>query len=223
MRIGIYGGSFNPVHVGHLRLAVEAAEALELDRLDILPAHDPPHKTGRGLLPFAFRLSLLRAACAPFPLLQVRDLESRRQGPSYTFDTLALYAEEDPDAERYFLLGATDLLTLPSWYRGEELPCLAHLVAVSRMDVELASVANFVAQFWPEARTVEGEIPDVTAWRTPRGGDVLFLPIPRLDISSSQVRRLWLAGKQILGLVPESVQAALEEKREMVTEIWKEE
>jgi len=221
MKLGIFGGSFNPVHVGHLRLAVEAFEALGLDRVDMVPAHVPPHKGQTGLLPFEFRLELLRLASEGSPWLQVNDLEGSRQGPSYTYDTLESYAREYPDAERFFLLGSTDLLTLPSWYRGAELPRLAGLAAMNRMDIGQDSMNEFICRFWPGAEPHREHIPDASVWGIPGGGKVYHLGMPRLDVSSSQVRRLWLQGREILGLAPDGVLAALRRQGKMVTEVWK--
>ena len=121
----ILGGSFNPPHVGHLRLAVEAREALG---------------------------DLVRGALAPLPWLRCNRLEALRDGPSYTWDTLQAYRAAEPDTDFYFLLGSPDFALLPTWHRGLELPRLCHFVVVPRGDLtaeEFTDMAGALCPGWP--------------------------------------------------------------------------
>ena len=113
MKIGILGGSFNPVHTGHVRMAVEALEQVGLDRVDLMPAKEPPHKGSEGLLPFAVRLEMVERAVEAIPGLGANPVEGDRPGPSFTCDTLTCFRTEQPQNDFYFILGASTFLELP--------------------------------------------------------------------------------------------------------------
>ena len=217
-KIGVLGGSFNPVHNGHLRLALEAAELLGLDRVDMVPAARPPHKSARGLLGFEVRVRLIEAAVSGLACLGVNTLEAERPGPSYTCHTLQAYRALFPGDEIFFILGTGDLFTLPEWFNGLALPDLANLAVGSRPDVSgaLSRLREFVGQHWPDA------VPENTGigWRFPSGHRLLSLEIPLLDISSSDVRERWRNGRSIRGLVPESVEQVLSGLGSEVLTAW---
>ncbi len=129
-RIGIFGGSFSPPHLGHLAAAKHFLRACSLDRLLIVPTAIPPHKETRDLPSGEHRLALCRLAFSELPLAAVSDLEIRRMGKSYTYLTLRELSA--PDTELFFLCGADMLLSLDSWKHPYELFSLAHFVSVSR-------------------------------------------------------------------------------------------
>ena len=176
----ILGGSFNPPHVGHLRLAIEAAEALSslTDGVDLIPCAVPPHKAMTGMLPFDLRARMLEASIADLPFLRCNRLEGQRQGPSYTWDTLLAYREAAPDTELYFILGSPDFALLPTWHRGLELPaCVISLLC--RATVRTAATwpprplacgprLNRVNRLWAKA----------PAWLCPAGAWRIFCPCP---------------------------------------------
>lgn len=215
MRIGILGGCFNPVHNGHLRLAVEVREELGLDRVDLVPAHVPPHKSGQGMLPFALRAELAEVAVAGTPGLAVSRIEAERLGPSYTVDTLVALRAALPGAELWFVLGAGDLFSLPQWFRGTELPKLANLAVAGRGEDGLDAVSRFISEQWPGA-----ESQDARCWRLPGAGLLRTVDLERLDISASDVRARWLTGRSLLGLVPETVELALAQRADAVRQAW---
>lgn len=133
LRVGILGGSFDPIHLGHLHLAERLRERLGLDRVVLVPAAQQPLKLGRAEAPAAERLAMTRLAAEGAPWLSVSDVEIRRPGPSYTVDTLkALRAELEPGAEIYFLAGADVLADLERWYRVDEVLSLARFVVATR-------------------------------------------------------------------------------------------
>lgn len=218
MRVGIYGGAFNPIHVGHLRAAIEAVETLGLDRLDLVPAARPPHKAGQAMLPFALRLELVRLAVADLPRLSASDIEARRPGPSYTRDTLAAYGQAAPDDEHWFLMGLTDLLCLPSWREGLTLGTLANLAVHAREGLDEGEIARFLSH--------DGAAMDAVAtgrkglWRFPDGRLLRFLPLPRLDISATDIRDRFRRGRSIRFLVPRAVEEALEARRDDIRAAW---
>lgn len=218
MRLGLLGGSFNPPHVGHLRLAIEVREALGLDRVDLVPAAVQPLKHGGDMLPFERRTRLLDLAVAGVPGLAVNPLEAERPGPSYTVDTLTILAGQAPGADLHLIMGAENLLKLPLWHRGLDLPGLTNLAVVGREDVGPAQVAEALARFWPLARPEPGE--PVPTWRFPQGTALRFLPIRRLDVSSTDIRDRWRRGASLRFLLPEAVERELEEGKEWVAAAW---
>jgi nicotinate-nucleotide adenylyltransferase len=209
MRIGILGGSFNPVHFGHLRAAIEVRERLGLDRVELVPAKEQPHKYQGDMLPFHSRVALIKLALKGVPGLAVNPLEGERQGPSYTCDTLAEYRARLPEAERFFILSALTLFNLPSWRHGLELPELVDLVVVPRGRAGRVETAEFLASQWPLARPADPGPADL-AWSFVSGGRILYLSTPRIEISSTIVRDRWRRGRCLTGLVPPAVERVLE-------------
>jgi nicotinate-nucleotide adenylyltransferase len=133
LRLGWLGGSFDPVHEGHLHIARGAADALGLARVLLVPAHQPPHKLDRVLAPDEDRLALLRIACRGDPRLQPCDVELRRGGVSYSIDTArALLAVEPPGTQLYAIVGADTLADLPTWRQAAELLRLVTFCPVVR-------------------------------------------------------------------------------------------
>lgn len=145
MRIGIFGGSFDPIHFGHLLLAEAAKEACNLNAVWFVPAPSPPHKQGQSLLPIRNRIEMLELATAGLPDFVVRDLESGREGPSYTVDTLASLKEGDAERELFFIMGADSLTDLPTWRHPERIAELAEIVAVNRGEAEAEIPAQLTA------------------------------------------------------------------------------
>ena len=179
MRIGVLGGSFNPVHLGHLRLAEEAREMLRLDRVLFVPAGVRPHKQRRDLIDGRHRLAMVRLAIKGHPAFAASDLELRRRGPSYTVDTLeALHQQLGPRARLFFLSGADTMQELKIWRALRRVLELCTFVVATRPGYSLRS--------------------------TRRG--VLPLAISRLEISASDIRRRMAAGRSIRYLVPEAVE-----------------
>lgn len=199
-RLGILGGTFDPVHLGHLALAEEVRETLDLTRVVFLPAGDPWQKGGTGVTPGAVRYALLERAIADNPGFAASRLEIDRVGPTYTAETLAHIADTERAAERdpdlWFILSAEALAGLPTWRDPDRVLALARLAVVPRAeDAEdlAAAAARFVAQFPGQADRA------------------LFLPGPRLAVSSTLIRARVAAGRSIRYLVPDTVAAAIRE------------
>ncbi len=217
--IAILGGSFNPPHIGHLRLAIEVREAMgaRIDRVDLLPCAHPPHKNAAGLLPFALRCEMLRMAARPYPWLRCNSLEGERTALSYTWDTLGIYAEREPGRELFFVLGSGDYSLLSTWHRGLELPRRCTLIVVPR-EADPEALVRVTRSLWPEAETEDG---NPFAMRLPHNGRVLFLPIPRLDISATDIRRRLLEGRSLDFLLPPASATLLEKHRAEVIDCWR--
>jgi len=205
-KIGILGGSFNPVHNAHLRLAVEAREQAGLDRLDLVPAARPPHKEGSHLWPFSERCRHLELVLQGRPGFAVNPLEGQRDGPSYTVDTLKEYHASEPEAAIFFVLGGDELLYLPKWHRWERIPEMANLLAASRGRESRESIHTFVAEWFPSAKTVREDPP---CWELSKGTSLQIIDMPRLDISSTLIRDRLRRNRSLAWLVPEGVEREL--------------
>lgn len=219
-RILTFGGTFNPVHVGHLRAAVEAVEALGFDRVEWTPSYAPRHKTGEGLLQFDLRVELLRAAIRGHGNFRVNEIEKRLPVPSFTVQTLEAIARNEPDAERYFLLGDREFLRLHKWFRGRDMVALAHIVVACRTEFDLEAFVSAVTDSWPEYRRVDPPAGAMMAFDLVPGRRALLLPLPRLDISSSIVRRRWLEGRSLMHLLPAGAIELLESHRAEAKAVW---
>ncbi|WP_298066911.1 nicotinate (nicotinamide) nucleotide adenylyltransferase [uncultured Mailhella sp.] len=222
--IGILGGTFNPVHNGHLRHALEAGEALGLDRVLLLPCAEPPHKGVCNVLPFALRVDMLQAAVSNIPLLEVDPLEGELARPSYTWRTLEEWNRrhiQPGGALPYFMMGAESFAALSRWKRGLELPRFAHLVMLPRDGEDGRGFYESIRRFWPGS--LEEGRPFPVSRETVAlagGGACTFLPAPRLDISSTFIRERWCAGRSVAGLVPEAALRVLEAHAGAVRRIW---
>ncbi len=206
MRIGILGGSFNPVHNGHLRLGVEALEQLPLDRVDLVPAAVPPHKPEQRLLPFSFRYQLLQLAVQNFPDMWVNPVEGEREGPSYTVYTLKAYNDSYPKDDLFFILGADEFFFLPKWYQWQELPYLTNFIVFARQGQGGLELEEVLLRYWPD---IKAESEKKFSWRFPHGHMIKYIEIPRLDISSTLIRDKWDLGLSLTYLVPEKVEQSL--------------
>lgn len=188
MRVGVFGGSFDPVHYGHLIVAENAREAAGLDRVLFVPAPRPPHKLDRDQTAYFRRVEMLELAIAGHPVFQVSQIEKDRPGPSYTVDTLTQLQEAEPSAELFLILGGDSLMDLPQWYRPDRIADLATLVVVRRPGVPpLAELPLSFRVIWTDA--------------------------PLIDISSSEIRRRVQAGRTIRYLLPRSVECYIETHR----------
>ncbi len=229
--IGLLGGSFNPIHIGHLRLATEIIEALKPTRLDLIPCAQPPHKNAKGFLPFAMRCELVELAVAALceqnkksqeskvsseqEILRVNRLEGDRQGPSYTWDTLMQYEQDEADTRLFFVLGGEDFCQLSTWYRGLEIPYHTDIVVVPRDSANLDAFTKTIEKDWPEAKPHNS-----FTWCLPDGHCFIYQPLPRLDISASLLREKWLTHRDISFLLPEVVIDYLEKHRCDIEKIW---
>lgn len=216
-RTAILGGTFNPVHVGHLRFALEAAHGLDLAKVELTPCAVPPHKPGTNLLPFDLRLSLLHAAVEGEPLLAVSHLEAELTPPSYTCNLLAAWTEIHRQTP-VFVLGDEDFRCLDSWRDGLRLVELADLVVVPRAGQGERLFRQAVARFWPDAPVVEQDGLLVASCTQDRL--CVFLPLPRLDISASHLRESWKRGDNLRFLVPDAVLHLLRTHRDELLKFW---
>ena len=186
-RLGVFGGTFDPIHIGHLVAAEAARDAFQLDRVLFVPAARPPHKLGQVRATPEQRLQMTILATADNPAFAVSRLEIDRPGPSYTIDTLRDLAAENAGCHLHFITGADAVLELASWREPEALLDVAEFIAVARPGAAAERVAAFAA----------------TLGR--RGARIRYLAIPAIDISSHELRSRVRAGQSIRYLVPAEV------------------
>jgi nicotinate-nucleotide adenylyltransferase len=206
-RIAMLGGTFDPVHLGHLRSAVELREALCLDRIHLIPASMPPLRDAPRVSPDE-RLALLRLGIGDTPGLVADSRELEREGPSYTADTLASLREEfGAEARLCMVVGYDAFLRLADWHRPEALFALAHVVVIDRPDVDEpvpASLTELLADREVDSARDLSALPH---------GQLLRLRLPtRMAISATEVRRRLAEGESVRYLLPEAVETRLREK-----------
>jgi len=184
LRLGVFGGTFDPPHVGHVAVARDVADALELDRVLWIPARIPPHKQDVAISPGAARLDMVRVACASDPRFEACGLELEREGPSFTVDTLRELAARNPGAELYLILGADQVRMFErGWKEPEEILRLATLALMDR-----------------EGETAQGVGSALSGVER-----AVHVPVTRVDVSATRIRAALAAGKDVAALVPAGV------------------
>ena len=199
-KIGLLGGTFDPVHIGHLRSALEVAEFMALDELHLIPAARPPHRA-TPQVSAADRLALVELAVAGEALLRVDDRELKREKPSYSIDTLESWRSElAADDQLFLLLGWDAFCGLPSWHRWDELLHYCHILVLQRPDADSEApeaLRNLLA-----ARNIS----DPLALQGP-AGQISFIWQTPLAVSATQIRALLASGKSVRFLLPDAVLA----------------
>ncbi|RMG74527.1 MAG: nicotinate (nicotinamide) nucleotide adenylyltransferase [Nitrospirae bacterium] len=200
--IGIFGGTFNPIHFGHLRLAEETRELFNLKEIIFIPSCRPPLKK-QDVIGVEDRFEMVRLAVADNPFFSVSDIECARQGPSYTVDTLKQLKQSLGHDRFGFILGIDAFLELPQWYKPDEIVGLTDLLLVNRPPHRMEELYSspFVE---PHEEQLEGGLRRL---RLKGGRFVYLLPIEGLNISASDIRRRLKNHKSIKYLLPESVES----------------
>jgi nicotinate-nucleotide adenylyltransferase len=194
-KIGVFGGSFDPVHLGHLTIAQDAVEQLELDRLIFVPAAVPPHKQEKRLADGRYRFDMLRLATESNLSFEVSDLELRRGGVSYTIDTISQLQAEHPGADLFFIIGLDSLAELHLWYKIDEI-------------LERCTVVP-LARGGEDPERVAGEIRLSKDWKNRLLQRMIH--IHEVEISSSEIRMRLAEGLSIRYLVPPEVEMYIAE------------
>jgi nicotinate-nucleotide adenylyltransferase len=196
MKIGVLGGTFDPVHIGHIRVAEEVTTRLNLDEVLFIPAGQPWLKADNLISPAEHRLEMVRLALAGKPNFKLSTMELDRPGPTYTVDTMAeLKRQLGAGDELFFILGWDNLTQIPQWHEPSRLVKLCHLVAVPRVDFPP-----------PDLKSLDAVIPGLSK-------RVTILDAPRIDINASEIRRRVRDGLSIQNLVPEPVERYIKEHR----------
>ena len=201
-RLGIFGGTFNPIHNGHLHIAAAMQQVCDLDRLLFIPAATPPHKRLDQDVSYAHRAAMVELAIASLSDAEVSDIEARRSGKSFSVDTLRELRERCPGSEMFFLIGMDSFRDLASWRDYRQLFTLAHLVVAARPGVDCRELDALL----PVAVRGEFCYDDSTRVLRHRAGKrIVLLSAAPVDISSSMIRARLAAGATVGQLVPASV------------------
>jgi nicotinate-nucleotide adenylyltransferase len=207
--LGIFGGTFDPVHYGHLRAADEVRQRLRLDEVRLIPAGDPPHRSA-PVATAVHRLAMLKLAAEEFPGLTVDAREVLRTGKSYTVATLAELHDEEPARPLLLVVGVDAFAGLPTWHRWRELFGLAHVVLVTRPGTSVEDALSEPLRHEWNARQTS----DAAALESAAAGAILCMSITPQPIAATTIRRALLQGPggiaQIRGLVPAAVLAYID-------------
>ncbi len=189
MKVGIFGGTFDPVHFGHLLLAEQAREAASLHEIWFIPAGEPPHKQGKPLTPAEERKKMVELAVEGHPQFKVNPIELLRSGPSYTVDTIMELKKQNPHVEFFLLVGADMVKNLPKWYKIKEIIQNVHVIGLGRPGVDHDALPEFIEErlMW---------IPDAV----------------ETNISSSIIRKRLMLNRSVRYLVPDSVYKYIKEQ-----------
>jgi nicotinate-nucleotide adenylyltransferase len=217
MKIGLFGGTFNPIHFGHLRAALEVKEGCGLDQVLLIPAAVPPHKDSGALAAAVDRLRMIELAAEGEPGLAASDIEIRRGGPSYTVDTVRHFRRELPAGTDIFLIVGLDaFLEIDTWKSFRELLTLVPVIVISRPDAshrsagsERDAVADFIRSRISPSCTLSG---DPAGFSAEGVRSVTLFSVTALDVSSRRIRDLAAAGRSIRFLVPEPVRNHIKAK-----------
>lgn len=216
LRLGLFGGTFNPIHLGHQQAALEVLNQFELSRIYFIPSALPPHKSFGTLATAADRFEMVRLAIADHPRLSVSDIELQRPGPSYTIDTIEHFkGEMDAEGRIYFILGIDAFLEINTWKSFRSLLAQSAVIVMSRPQAgsdadDLAStVAAFAQQRicsdyqWDRSRSVLVH---------PRYQTIHLSRITPVDIASSRIRRMIREGRDIAPWIPPAVAQYIDQK-----------
>lgn len=196
-RMGLFGGSFNPIHNGHLHLVQSVQQALSLEGVLLMPTGEAPHKSSAAYASAEDRLAMCRLAAEPFPWLSVSAYETRRIGKSYTVETLRYLTAQYPDAEWTLMIGSDMLLTLDKWREWKEITKMANICAVSRNTGDNAELQAYAETLMQQAE----------------GAEITVLPVEALELSSTEIREKLQNREDTSCLLPENVVQYIEMHR----------
>ncbi len=206
-RLGLFGGTFNPIHNGHVLAALEIRRRLGMRHLFFIPSAQPPHKDGLGLVSAHDRLEMVRLAIRPHSGLEVSDIEIRRGGRSYTIDTIQHFKASGPRRELYFLVGMDAFLEIDTWKRSKQLFEEAAFVVMSRpphdmTDALRARLERFIGRNISDDYHFEA---DRDRFRHPRNPPIILMRVAPVDISSSRIRAMLARGESTDMWIPPAV------------------
>ena len=211
MRLGLLGGSFNPIHRCHLSIALSAQQHLHLDRILFIPTGDPPHKQPGTLATARHRYRMVELAIQDLPEFALTDMEVRRPGKSYSIDTVrAIQQEYGPDTMLFFIIGLDAFLDLPSWKNAETLLATCRFVVFSRPSVSfraLTAIPFFHSIRQDHLAALDADQKMRTDEVLPQRQTLTLLRVPPCDVSASEIRRLVQEGRPLANLLPAPVES----------------
>ncbi len=204
--IGVFGGTFDPIHYGHLRTAFEMLQALRFDEVRFMPCGDPPHR-GETFADAKLRYEMVHVATEQQSGFTVDDRELRRDGPSYSMDTLLTLREEFPERSLGLILGMDAFLDLPTWHRWQEIIDVAHIVVAHRPGWRAPDIGPLGELIAERGTHRVGDL------RTTRQGRIHIHAVTQLEISSTEIRDLVAAGRDPRFLMPDDVRDVIARSR----------
>lgn len=186
-KIAIFGGTFNPIHLGHVRLVTAFQERFQFDQILLIPTKIPPHKQAPDLAPDKHRYHMCQLAVESYPYIEVSDIELKRKKKSYTYDTLSALKSKYPDVELFLIMGSDMFLTFLQWYRAKEMLSMATLLTAARESGEMKSLMQYQKELEQQ------------------GGKAFVLDAEPMVISSTEVRERIKSGQSLTGYLEESV------------------
>ncbi len=193
-RIGIMGGTFNPIHLAHLSMAQQAYRQAELDKVLFMPSKNPPHKAGVKIVSEEHRETMVRLAIKGISYFEFSDFEFKREGITYSTHTLTLLHRQFPKDEFFFIMGADSLFYIEEWYHPDELMRLASLLPVGRGGSDEVRMEEYASLL-----------------RSKYGAKIQIIKMKHMNISSSDIRRLISEGKSVRNYLPDSVWRYIEQ------------
>lgn len=210
MRLGVFGGAFDPIHYGHLRVAEEVYESLALERILFIPTATPPHKMAPKVTPFAHRLQMVQLAIEGVDHFAVSEIEKEIPGRSYSVETLRLlHTTFGAGTWFYFIIGLDAFVELPTWKEYESLPFYAHLVVVNRPDHSESELKAALDKYFPGYTYDDVKKQYLLAGQYP----IFYQKTTPLDISSTSIRLAVSKGRSIRFLVPSAVEEYIYQER----------
>lgn len=206
-RLGILGGTFNPIHYGHLAAAEEVRDRLKLDQVLFIPSFLPPHKQDEEIPPAVQRLEMVRLATAGNPYFTVSDIEVKREGRSYTIETIEALRSTYRSAELFFITGLDSFLEIQTWHQWKRLLTLSAFIVLSRPGYRFTDLAkiDFLKDEASELAALDrGEL--MQAVIRPGAFTIYLEMIPHYDISSTDIRKRMREARTVKYLLPESVE-----------------
>jgi len=209
LRLGILGGTFDPIHFGHLRIAEEICEEMDLEKVLLIPGGLPPHKYKESITPFHDRLAMTRIAAQDSSLLEVLDLEGRRNGPSYSIETLReIHRLYKDNVDIFFIIGMDAFLEIKTWKEYKNLFKESNFVVLKRPGFSFEELEPFIISMEVGFKRMS----DSNIFATPSGNLLIYKEATLMDISSTRIREMVAAGRSIRFLLPEAVRVYIIEK-----------
>jgi len=202
LRLGILGGTFDPIHLGHLRTAEEIGQGLDLEKVYLIPSASPPHRTREPFASFKHRLDMARMAVRDSSLLEALDVENRRPGLSYSIETLKeLHKFFSPRPVLFFILGTDAFFEIKTWKDSRHLFDYAHFVIIQRAGFQPENLGTLLQNLGVEV----GKTDRANVFTAPSGNKIMLMETTLMDISSTRIRKMVIEGESIRFLVPGSV------------------
>lgn len=195
-RIGIMGGTFNPIHFAHINMAKAAYSQADLDKVLFMPSKNPPHKHNIEIVSQEHRAAMVKLAIEKIPYFEYSDFEFRREGTTYSAQTLELLCRQNPNDRFFFIMGADSFFQIENWYMPERIMKLAAILAVERSGVD--------------CRNIEVQAEKL---KNKYNAEIMLIKMPGMDVSSSIIRKNIYLGRNVLQYIPENVWEYIEENR----------